>query len=559
MCSRRDAMKRKVIVVLLTLSLCLICLAVSADTHLTGSNPVDLAITGPTGSTIAQAGMPLLKADDETTEETTVEPTMEPVTYPTEEPTLAPTTEETYEPTMEPVTYPTGEPTLAPTTEETTEPMPGPLAPVADFTASPTSGSGPLTVRFTDTSLNAPTMWYWDFGDGGTDSSTGAPSHTYADPGTYTVTLTSSNMYGADTTTKTGYVTVNGQVMNNGAIYAQAVPAGATIFVNGNSYGASPVTIPDLFPGTYSVMATLNGYYADQQTVTVNPGRTTGYYPSLRSSPNPPVITGAISAQSSPSGATIYINGVNYGNTPFTVHNLIPAAYSVMATLNGYVTSTQVITVSPGQTSVYYPTLQPSPYPVTTGMVFARSDPDGAAIYLNGNYDGVSPVTIPDLAPGTYSMKATLNGYAPDSQRITISPGHVSFYSPVFYPSPQPIGSGQGIIAVYSNVDGAQVYFDNSHEGSIANGVLYVTVSTMGTPFQTYRVESPGYTPLTGTITPWPASGGIVKIQAPLVPSTVPTAPVPTTRTPLPIAVTLGALTSAGIILILAGNRKKAR
>ena len=57
-----------------------------------------------------------------------------------------------------------------PTTEETTSPIPGPYAPVADFTASPSSGNGPLTVRFTDTSLNAPTMWYWDFGDGATDA-----------------------------------------------------------------------------------------------------------------------------------------------------------------------------------------------------------------------------------------------------------------------------------------------------------------------------------------------------------------------------------------------------
>lgn len=36
------------------------------------------------------------------------------------------------------------------------------LAPVASFTASPTSGYGPLTVTFTDTSTNDPTSWLWD-------------------------------------------------------------------------------------------------------------------------------------------------------------------------------------------------------------------------------------------------------------------------------------------------------------------------------------------------------------------------------------------------------------
>ena len=68
-------------------------------------------------------------------------------------------------------------------------------------------------------------MWYWDFGDGSTGSLTGAPTHTYTNPGTYTVTMTASNMYGSDTITETDLITVNGQVINNGAIFAQSIPA----------------------------------------------------------------------------------------------------------------------------------------------------------------------------------------------------------------------------------------------------------------------------------------------------------------------------------------------
>ena len=116
---------------------------------------------------------------------------------------------------------------------------------------------------------------------------TTSPSHTYADPGTSTVTLTATNLYGSDTITKYDIVTVNGQVMSNGAIYAQSVPYGATIYVNGESYGTSPVTVNSLLPGTYSVMAYLSGYSADVRTVTVYSGQTTGYYPSLQVSPNP--------------------------------------------------------------------------------------------------------------------------------------------------------------------------------------------------------------------------------------------------------------------------------
>src|SRR5690606_29164768 len=79
-------------------------------------------------------------------------------------------------------------------------------APSASFTAAPTSGLAPLAVQFTDTSTGDITAWSWNFGDGRT-STLRNPQHTYASPGTYTVTLTVSNAYGADTTTRVRYIT----------------------------------------------------------------------------------------------------------------------------------------------------------------------------------------------------------------------------------------------------------------------------------------------------------------------------------------------------------------
>jgi len=84
----------------------------------------------------------------------------------------------------------------------------GDQPPVAAFAGSPTSGSAPLTVQFTDASTNNPTSWSWDFGDGVGTSTEQDPSYTYDAAGTYTVTLTATNAYGSDTETKTDYITV---------------------------------------------------------------------------------------------------------------------------------------------------------------------------------------------------------------------------------------------------------------------------------------------------------------------------------------------------------------
>jgi len=80
-----------------------------------------------------------------------------------------------------------------------------PDAPVADFGGSPTAGTIPLTVNFTDTSTKTPTSWSWTFGDGGASADKN-PSHQYANPGLYTVALTATNVYGSDTRTKAGYI-----------------------------------------------------------------------------------------------------------------------------------------------------------------------------------------------------------------------------------------------------------------------------------------------------------------------------------------------------------------
>src|SRR4030095_3600753 len=58
-------------------------------------------------------------------------------------------------------------------------------APVAQFTGSPTSGTTPLTVNFSNTSTGSITSYAWTFGDGGT-STLASPSHIYSAAGTYT-------------------------------------------------------------------------------------------------------------------------------------------------------------------------------------------------------------------------------------------------------------------------------------------------------------------------------------------------------------------------------------
>ena len=124
-----------------------------------------------------------------------------------------------------------------------------PSPPVAEFSGSPTSGSYPLTVNFTDISTGAPTTWSWDFGDGVGTSTAQNPSYTYNSMGTYTVSMTATNAYGSDTETKTGYITVTDQAQ--GYIYVSNMVVGRRK-VGPNYLGTCTVTIRDDVNGAVS-------------------------------------------------------------------------------------------------------------------------------------------------------------------------------------------------------------------------------------------------------------------------------------------------------------------
>lgn len=82
------------------------------------------------------------------------------------------------------------------------------VAPTASFNTASTSICVNSSVIFNDLSANQPTTWAWNFGDN-TTSTDQSPSHVYATPGTYTVTLTVTNSAGTNTSTLTNYITVN--------------------------------------------------------------------------------------------------------------------------------------------------------------------------------------------------------------------------------------------------------------------------------------------------------------------------------------------------------------
>ncbi len=152
------------------------------------------------------------------------------------------------------------------------------LQPGINTTRVVTEGSGCLlianfsqsinaaTVVFTDQSTLGANQWSWSFGDGNS-SSLQNPTHTYAQPGTYTVCLTATGSCGSANTCRTITVScaapVAGfslQVSGLTVVLSNQSTGGGTFwnwsFGNGNTSGMPNPTVTYTQPGTYTICLT---------------------------------------------------------------------------------------------------------------------------------------------------------------------------------------------------------------------------------------------------------------------------------------------------------------
>jgi len=91
------------------------------------------------------------------------------------------------------------------------------------------------------------------------------------------------------------------------------------------------------------------------------------------------------------------------------------------------------------------------------GTLKITSNPSGAKVYINGDYKGITPLTL-DLAPGTYTVKLTKDEYEDYTKTVEVNPGETTTLSATLTPK-------FGYLTVYSSPSDAEVYVDGDYVG----------------------------------------------------------------------------------------------
>lgn len=114
------------------------------------------------------------------------------------------------------------------------------------------------TIAFTDLSSNNPTSWSWNFDDG-TTSTVQNPTHTFTSPGTYTVSLTATNIIGPSAVYSSNVVITNALPI---ASYSYDDTNDPTIVFSDNSFNSPTSWFWDFGDGSTSTMQNPTNAYA---------------------------------------------------------------------------------------------------------------------------------------------------------------------------------------------------------------------------------------------------------------------------------------------------------
>jgi len=264
---------------------------------------------------------------------------------------------------------------------------PSTTPPTADFVSNYAPGSCQTAIQFTDASQSTPTSWFWTFGDGAT-STLQNPSHTYANTGTYTVSLKVTNAFGTNTVTRANYITLTVPcvqyctafgdntafwITNVSLVTPQATTFSNTSGPNTNGYGNYTGQVMTLRQGQSSTLTvTANPNLQRVTTVWVDWNRdglfTTGELVFHQTSTNPATITVAVPALPSVVGVTRMRIIARLNN------NLAYACTGIITQPNTEIEdySVQVVATTATQEAKSLPALTIFPNPTADGQLFLR-------------------------------------------------------------------------------------------------------------------------------------------------------------------------------------------
>ncbi len=274
-----------------------------------------------------------------------------------------------------------------------------------------------------------------------------------------------------------------------GILHVESKPEGASVLIDGQSIGVTPLDGFRIEPGDYQIDINLERYLPETGQISVEGlNRDVRFQAKLTPAWAPVTLT------SNPAQATIIIDGQEQGATPATIE-LLQGEHTLSLQLKGYQEWSQRFRVNANQPFA----LPEINLQEEGGLVRLVTRPAGANITVNDRYIGQSPVEL-NLEPDKqHRVDIFKPGYKTTSRKLSVESGT----SRDEIISLKPILAKITINAIPGN---AKVYVDGAYKGQ--SGQTFVLPAQR----QKLVIRKQGYVDYQGFITPRTGLGQQVSI-----------------------------------------------
>lgn len=231
------------------------------------------------------------------------------------------------------------------------------------------------------------------------------------------------------------------------AIFFDTVPANAQIQIE----GAFVFQVSDSYlmhPGSYEISSSAEGYFPATQTIEVSKADSQRFDIVLEKMP------GHLELTSTPTGASVTLDGIPRGETPVTIESLSPGAHQLVMSAPRYFKQTLAIDIEGlDKTQSRQVELKPA-----WGQLTIDSSPKGADVLIAGELRGQTPLTTELLEAGE-SVKVQLTGHKSWQQTLSVKAGGELVIDDI------KLEKVDGLLKLSTNPSGASVTIDNTYRG----------------------------------------------------------------------------------------------
>jgi DNA-binding transcriptional regulator YhcF (GntR family) len=251
----------------------------------------------------------------------------------------------------------------------------------------------------------------------------------------------------------------NAQQLKSGSLSINSNPSEAKVYLDNDYKGKTPLNLKNISTGQYSLRMSLAGYEDWTSTVVVLPILNVRISADLVPLPQEEKEYGSISVNSNPQEARVYLDNAYKGNTPINIRDVSTGRHKLRIKLAGYEDWVSEITVSSSRVLRVSADLKSQE---EQGSISINSDPQGADIYLNDKYEGLTPLNLQDIASGEYEVKISLPGHEEWVEEVTVSPSRTARVYAELESRPD-----YGSIAIYCDQKDAKVFLNGTYKKTI--------------------------------------------------------------------------------------------